>query len=198
MVDPGIVFFELEESVEVLCLSSPSPVLIAILIQLSKRTRRLVWNFLVNPEMGGFDWCIEFCAELYKYHEKRPRLPCTMYNGHPNFATLDGTKYKPEFSYVINKTYIYDELGDGEPAIYVDLMAALPIIYHNKNVNITREIIRKRPAVELFEWYFVACALNLRIDLGVANAGLDRKKGTIIFPQDEMLFIEQSYKKIDK
>lgn len=69
-------FFHLDECVEILLGAVPSPVFLAQLIQLCKRTRRQAWNFMSDPtKWCAKHWLGPFCRDLYHYRERRNREP---------------------------------------------------------------------------------------------------------------------------
>lgn len=182
-MDPGSKFFNLDESVECLC-SVPSPIVVSKLLQISKRTRRLVWNFLIEPKKGHFDWITYFCEELSLFHPKRLKIRTTYYNLHPCFI--------PDINKLYGDTFhVCQALINTRDYGYTDLLVSLPTYINpeKKELFLHREIFKNSLMSDIFEWYIVACALNIRVDKIMLEENLSKKDGTIIVPHDGTLYI---------
>lgn len=184
----GTSFFQLDEAIEILCCSTPSPLFIAILLQLSKLTRRYVWDFLIDPVKCQQVWYDVFCKELWEHREARPTTPCTYFSLHPTFViitegNLSGERYHISKVLVPSKllelTSTMNVLIGGFYAHFPDATLSHPGWDNSSHVS----------TITAFEWYFVACAFALRIDRMIMANALTRWQETPIVPQDTTLFI---------
>ena len=179
----GKLFFQLDEAVEMLMASS-SPLFIATLLQLSKKIRLHVWQFLIDYDKCNFKWVDDFSAALWKYRKKRPKHEVTYYNLHPCF--MISNQFKPKVYHIAKilidctKTELTDVLVGGNYAYIKGTTESYPGWEVEHNIEL----------YTLFEWYFVACALSIRIDKMVLHNALNRYKDVPMIPHDETLCIK--------
>ena len=192
----GESFFKLDEAIEILCCSSPHPAFIATLIQLSKVTRRYVWDFLIDQDKCTQLWYDEFSKQLWSYKDLRPLREVTYFNLHPVFVIGKG-KFQSD-RYHIGKVLVKPPLwwmNNGEKITLATvegdvLVGGCYSYFPDAKISYPGWDLMTRIKWEtLFEWYFVACALTLRIDRMVTQNALNRWKEDPITPHDTTLYI---------
>ena len=177
-------FFYMEEAVEMLCVASPSPIFIALLLRLSKKTRRRVWQYLIDTEKCATSWCDEFYRQLWQHKALRPTLGVDYRNLHPIFVDV-GDRLKNE-SYSLGKILI--------KKMHVKCLDVLVSAFFTYCPDTTIaypgwETVRGLDITEFFDWYFVACALSIRTDKMILFNALRRHDGDPIVPMDATLCI---------
>lgn len=178
----GDQFFQFDEAIEILCASSPLPLLIATLLRLSKKVRRDVWDFLIDPHKCNEAWYHTFCEQLWHYRESCPKDNIPICSLHPLFV-IPGQKF------VENRYHIAKVLEARNSTLDVLIGAFYwyfpdPILLHPG-----WEMASKVDANNVFEWYFVACALAMRLDRMIMINALERWKEVPIIPHDTTLYI---------
>lgn len=153
--ESGTEFFCLDEAIEILLSHVTSVRFLAQLIQLSKRVRRQVWNFLSDPEKWTTAWLSQFCGDLYQYRERH------------NYDTLEMWPLDPIF-WQSRNGYCLGRVQNNESLM-------LATVYHIREGRDTFsypgwEIAPlPKPITLLFNWYFVARALVLGWDTRILN-----------------------------
>jgi hypothetical protein len=146
--DEGEAFFRHPDSVEILLLSVPSPTLVALLLQLSKETRRSVWDFLSNYHKCKYPFIDAFCEELWSLRERQVSSVEKPPGMHPIFypVHVGGQEtYRPS-----KLSHRYVMLDDSTTQPGTALLLSQWRIHAAENTELT------------FDWYFVAHALILR------------------------------------
>jgi len=178
----GVAFFELEEAVELLCHSCPSPPLVATLLRLSKKTRRQVWDFLSVPHNRTMKWIEDFCGALWHYRELRPKISVEYFDLHPTF--IPPTSRFPDPAYSVGKFLV-----DATRVKHGDALIAGSFRYHRREQNLPNWAMARNAEMNMFfEWYFVASALALAVDRIVVHNSMTRRlHGEINVPHDAHL-----------
>jgi hypothetical protein len=148
--DEGDAFFRHPDSVEILLLSVPSPTLVALLLQLCKEMRRLVWDFLTVRQKCSDSFVIDFCRELWSHRERRVRQYDTMQLMHPVFypGMMNGVE-----AYLFAKIDVDSILS---PCQISQVETGMCLPQWMVGIEAKNE--------DFFQWYFVAHALVLRFD----------------------------------
>lgn len=164
----GRDFFKLKESIEML-LVLPCPKLVAKLLQLSKTTRYLIWQFFVNYNMCKDKWLDLFLKNLWLYKNSSPRIPVETNNLYPTFV-IPGDKR----NMTPNKYYLCKMLHSKEILTINVLIGEFFLYFKESKISVPGwEMCNDIPTLELFEWYFIASALTIRLDkMIVLNASL--------------------------
>jgi len=170
-----------------LCRSLPSPSLVATLLQLSKRTRRMVWQFLSDPDRCTTEWCNAFSTQLWHYRDSRNTQTVTYYSMHPTFFSPVG-KYATAESYKLGKILV------DTPRACVEETDVLVAGYYHCEPDAKCSwpgwlLVKNAVTADFFEWYVVASALSLRMDRMVVYVGHIRWDGMDIVPNDAALYM---------
>ena len=186
----GDAFFQLDEAIGILCCASPYPLFIATLLQLSKLTRRYVWDFLIDPIKCNQAWYDDFCKELWQHRKSRPTTPCSYFNLHPTFVIgAADDKFTGE-RYHISKVLIHPKQMKLTSVMHV-LIGGFYIYSPGSTLSHPGwDVAGSVSTQTAFEWYFVACAFALRIDKMIMVNALTRwqEEGSIV-QQDTTLCI---------
>ena len=175
----GQQFFKLNESIDMLCSASPSPHLIATLLQVSKKIRHDIWDFLTDHNKPSL-WLNEFCQGLWQYRD-RPKEIFQYCNLHPIFI-----KQEAQDTYYIGKIICDKSKKENN----VDVLVGGYYKYNDVDLYFPGwEIANHIKYDKLFNWYFVACAIALRIDRMIMFNALNRWKAGGIVPDDKYLYI---------
>lgn len=183
----GTTFFNLDECVDILCLPVPSPYLVAKLLQLSKRIRFLVWRFLIEPAKGDYEWVDEFCEELWEHKNMGPFPPVPHdYAGYPLFVSpkIDNDRDSTSTYFIAKK--LFGSVGSYlvTKRLATDNESPYDTIIEHEYYPL---ISRKR----IFNWFIVARALSIRLDLIVqAQIKPILHSGGTILRTDNRLFIK--------
>lgn len=183
--DYGKVFFQLEESIEILCRSSPDAKWIATLLRLSKKTRRQVWDYLTDPGKCSQEWCDNLCASLWQYREKHPTYPISYRSLHPAFIPR-ARDFTTERYYLARLILKGNELQRR-----VDVLLG-GFFSHGDNPKCSHPSWECAPNIEtktLFEWYIVAHALAIRMDTMIMSNARELRDGIPVFPNDTTLYL---------
>ena len=184
--DQGIKFFGMAESIEMICVSSPSPILLTTLLKISKRTRKLIWNYLIDYNQCTKAWCDIFLKELYEIRIMRPKNNVVYNSLHPTFV-VPKVRFSSDNYYigkiVINKYKI--EFGEADVLIgeYYSHDVRDELSYPGWELDINLKIS------DFFEWYFVALALSIRLDRMIIYNDLRRGLDGGIVQHDTTLYI---------
>lgn len=152
------IFFDLDECIEILCLPVPSPRFIAQLLQLSKRTRLLVWRFLINPEKGLHEWVEDFCHSLWQDTNKGPCKPIELdYAQYPVFVSPGLLPKEEETYYVGQMVYKPKDMY-----LVADIFKCPDLPVTRYKYYMKRTIRKHIPVGRVFNWFIVARALDIR------------------------------------
>ena len=152
-------FFNLGESVEILLRNAPRAMLLASLLQLSKRTRKQAWDFLSDYEKWNAEWLAAFVCNLFLYRT-RLRCPRAVVAQYPVFVLTKQSYMIAHFMtteyLLIGSMYAYsdrptDPAYPGWEIVKMPSLAGIPLI---------------------FDWYIVARALILAWDKRVLEHSL--------------------------
>lgn len=185
----AIEFFNLDESIGILCSSLASPQLIATLLQLSKCTRLKLWKFLTDPNRCNYEWRKEFYEQLYKYQDKHPSLEITYWNNHPCFISSVSKVLLTNMYHLCNIIIFEDSVNNGKVDVAV---ACYQFCFDKGKIAYPGwRCIRNVPTSNVFQWYFVAQALTLCMNkMIVINAQTRYDSEEPIVSNDIELFIK--------
>jgi hypothetical protein len=156
-------FFSLDNAVSALCDGELTPLLVAKLLQLSRRVRRLVWDYFSSPERYAVDvfWAEKFGRALLPYRESHRVIGTMMvWNMYPAFVP-----HEDGMSVV---SFVTQPLADPDK-----LMALRPGFYNRDGDPACKKgfpgydcgVCHKR---DLFVWYIVADAMICAFDTMIA------------------------------
>lgn len=181
----GKRFFQLDESIEILCRSSPDAKWIATLLQLSKKTRRQIWDYLTDPNKCLQAWCDELCTSLWQYRENQPTYPVSYCSLHPVF--IPRARNFTEERYYLARVII----KGNEISQKIDVLIG-GFFSHGDNPKFSHPSWECAPNIEtmtLFEWYIVAHALAIRMDTMIMSNAKELRDGVPVFPNDTTLYL---------
>ena len=175
----------MDECIEILCASVPSPPFIATLLQMSKRIRRLLWRFLIDPAKCDYDWTYTLCMNLAPHHTPSFKMTAGIMDGYPLFMCSLGKKTKTYKNYSVTK------VSTTGIKIYFSRCRAFCVdktFCDNYESAVDRESISSRRTMRYLDWFFVARALNINMDRLISQHTLNIiNDGGIILDNDKDL-----------
>ena len=184
-----LLFAQLDCAVEALCSAVPWPWFIALMLRLSKRTRKEIWQYLSNPDKLAVAWVDTFCRRLWLHHDRRPQGQFTFCNMHPCFyRASERIKESAGPTYSVCKLLVGPrEIVDRGlcHALVGGFFARIP---DDACGCPGWEMASNCIANEIFEWYFVASAIAQCFDRAYVRRAQDRWGDLPIVPHDKFLF----------
>ena len=145
-----VTFFQLEEATEILLRHAPLARLLAGLLQLCKRQRRRVWDFLSDPTKWDAEWLANLCHDLFHYRKRHGYAMLS-------FRAMDPVFVRGATGYGLCRFLDKDTL----------LWATVYHFAEDGSFPGWEAISMPPPVAPLFDWYFVGRALVLAWDTRV-------------------------------
>ena len=134
-------------------------------------------------------WLEEFGKQLYTYHEKRPSLEVNYWNNHPCFIPSVSKVLRTDMYHLCNIIAFEDSSNNGKIDVAV---ACYQTCFDGGKYSFPGwRCFRNVPTRDVFQWYFVAQALTLRVNkMIVVNAQTRYDSEEPIVSNDTELFIK--------
>ena len=180
-------FFTLAESIEILCRAIPVPFFLATLLQLSKRTRFRVWQFLSDPSKCEMAWHTRFYRHLWLHRDSAFRGLLNTHNMHPVFVLSPQIPRFADEQYHLANILVDSDVGSIVQCMLIsrwesnitDGKMSYPVWTFQRNVSLNGAM----------SWYFVAQAPTLGWNRMIVHNASTRGTTEPIVTQDTELFM---------